>query len=182
MAAIFIVSLPAGKTGVFAIAARHLFDDARRLAPPGFGRKGIMAAGAEALGPSIDVIGGNVRVLVHQPLGWGGRGRAEHNLEACRVKYIHGAVEPFKGEAVTFRLQPRPGKLANAHIPDAHLDHACGVLCPPAFGPMFGIIADTKHSILHAITFARSVMIFSDVQCMSFTEPSHDDRSVKLQN
>ena len=144
MVAELIVGLPHHDGGVLAIAAGQRLSDAGALAAIGLRGEAVMPAGAKTARAAMLVLRENLRIEVNQPFGRRGGRRAEDDAEALGVQGFNGAVEPTPVEAAGFRLQPRPGKLADPHEAQPQRAHHPGVFGPVGLRPVFGIVADAE--------------------------------------
>ena len=143
VAAIFVVGLPRSDGRVRAIAPGHCRND-----PPAFCRvarmaEAIMPARAEAARLALRIMRDHVGHGVDQPFGRRCGGGAHDDLKAGRGQHLHRTVQPRPVELARSRLDPRPYEFTNTHARNANIDHAPRIICPIAFGPLFGIVTDT---------------------------------------
>jgi hypothetical protein len=101
---------------------------------------------AEAARSLLGVGGENLGALVDQPLRRCRGRRAHDDLQSGVAQGGERIVEPVPVELAAPRLEPAPGKLADANQSDPELDHAPGVLGPRLAGPMFRVVADAQHA------------------------------------
>ena len=136
-----IVDLPAHDSRMLAVAAGDFLHDAGAqllipgrivvVVPPGaVAHERPVHEGVEAL-----------RVLLRQPGGRGGGGRAEDHLHALILAQGKEVVEEVIGEHALRGLKLAPGELAHADHPDARGLHPLQVVPPQAPVPMLGVIA-----------------------------------------
>ena len=103
-----------------------------------------MPAGAKAARIAIGIHSQHGWVAIHQPFWRGCRGRTEDKFQSRRMQRLDRFIKPDPVIMSRFRLETRPGKLANAHMGNPKLGHLLRIDGPTLLWPMFRIIADTQ--------------------------------------
>ena len=115
----------------------------------------VMASAAELTLSAIRMVLVDVRILVHDPFRWSGRGGAEQRVHPVSAECLHCMIQPGEIKLSFLFFHPDPGKLSHADEIHSRLTHQHGICFDPLWGDMFGVIGGAKLKVHRGIAFMK---------------------------
>src|ERR1700729_2141537 len=113
MAAIFVVGLPGGDSGMLTEGLAELRYDPGRFSPVTWMREAIMTTRTEYFWSALLVDCQHVRHAVNQPLRRSSRWGTEHHGQIARSRQIKDLLQPAKLIFAGYRFQATPSKFSD---------------------------------------------------------------------
>ena len=140
----FIINLPGDHVGILPVMFCHGFHQPPHVPVIHLIAGAVVPPGSKALAQAVQIHRIYFGVLVHQPLGRRGCGRAQHGGYAVLSQQSDGFVQPGKIEFSFPRFQQGPGKFAHTHNVDMGGRHHFRIRLPSLSGPVLRIIIHAK--------------------------------------
>src|SRR5690606_18458359 len=115
VATVFVVCLPADEGRVIPHHVSDNTGDAGCFFAIAEVRKVVVATRAKAAFAALRIDGEHIWVLVCHPARRSGRGRADNDLKAIFVQYVHRPNEPFELQITGRWLKTRPCEFADPY-------------------------------------------------------------------